>query len=228
MKQGYIKIFRSLLDNPIWCIKPFAKGQAWLDILMLTNHKTGYIRIKNGEMLTIKRGECGVSVKGLANRWGWSRGKVQRFFDLLVEQEMIQQTIQDKHSTIRVLRFNDFQNDTTNSTTNDTTNGQQTDTNNNGKNGKNNNNKVIVIGEKTKNFSPPTLEEVKAYLDERGSAIEAASFIDFYESKGWMIGKNKMKDWKAAVRTWERNKTETARNRPRLSDNKDLPYNGFL
>lgn len=62
-------------------------------------------------------------------------------------------------------------------------------------------------------FTPPTLEEVQAYCNERGNKVDPARFIDFYESKGWMIGKNKMKDWKASVRTWEmRNKQETKPN----------------
>lgn len=54
-----------------------------------------------------------------------------------------------------------------------------------------------------KPFNPPTVEEVQAYCTERGNMVDPEAFIDFYESKGWMIGKNKMKDWKAAVRTWE-------------------------
>lgn len=54
-----------------------------------------------------------------------------------------------------------------------------------------------------KPFNPPTVEEVRAYCTERGNSVDPEAFIDFYESKGWMIGKNKMKDWKAAVRTWE-------------------------
>jgi len=53
-------------------------------------------------------------------------------------------------------------------------------------------------------FVPPTLDEVIAYCNERNNGIDPESFIDFYESKGWMVGKNKMKDWKAAVRTWEK------------------------
>ena len=57
---------------------------------------------------------------------------------------------------------------------------------------------------KTPNFVPPDLEAVTSYCMERGNGIDPQTFIDFYESKGWMIGKNKMKDWKAAVRTWER------------------------
>lgn len=63
-------------------------------------------------------------------------------------------------------------------------------------------------GGKTKRFTPPSLEEVKAYCDERGKGIDPQAFIDFYESKGWMVGKNKMKSWKAAVRTWERRNKE--------------------
>ena len=53
-------------------------------------------------------------------------------------------------------------------------------------------------------FTPPSLDEVRAYCEERGNNVDPERFIDFYESKGWMIGKNKMKDWKAAVRTWEK------------------------
>ena len=53
-------------------------------------------------------------------------------------------------------------------------------------------------------FKKPTLEEVKEYCLERNNGIDAQRFIDFYESKGWYVGKNKMKDWKACVRTWEK------------------------
>lgn len=47
---------------------------------------------------------------------------------------------------------------------------------------------------------------MKAYCQERENGIDAEEFFDFYESKGWYVGKNKMKDWKACVRTWERNR----------------------
>lgn len=53
-------------------------------------------------------------------------------------------------------------------------------------------------------FTPPTLDEVRAYCLERKNNVDAERFIDHYTAKGWMIGKNPMKDWKAAVRTWER------------------------
>ena len=55
-------------------------------------------------------------------------------------------------------------------------------------------------------FRKPTFEEVSAYCLERNNGIDPEQFIDYYESKGWVVGKSKMKDWKACVRTWERNR----------------------
>lgn len=62
-------------------------------------------------------------------------------------------------------------------------------------------------------FNPPAVEEVAAYCAERRNNVDAQAWWDFYQSKGWMVGKNKMKDWKAAVRTWEqRHKYESNSN----------------
>ena len=58
---------------------------------------------------------------------------------------------------------------------------------------------------KERKFRPPTLEEVKAYCTERNNAVDPQHFIDYYTANGWKVGKNAMKDWKAAVRTWESN-----------------------
>lgn len=58
---------------------------------------------------------------------------------------------------------------------------------------------------KSTRFIPPTVEEVDSYCKERNNRVDARRFVDFYTAKGWMVGKNKMKDWKSAVRTWERN-----------------------
>lgn len=53
-------------------------------------------------------------------------------------------------------------------------------------------------------FKPPTVEEVAAYVKEKGYSVDAEKFVSFYDSKGWMIGKNKMQKWRAAVATWQR------------------------
>lgn len=63
--------------------------------------------------------------------------------------------------------------------------------------------KEIYKERKTIVFQKPTLDEIISYCKERNNSVNPNKFYDFYESKGWMVGKNKMKDWKAAVRTWE-------------------------
>lgn len=55
-------------------------------------------------------------------------------------------------------------------------------------------------------FTPPTLKEVESYIKAQGYDMDASRFVDFYQSKGWMVGKNKMKDWQAAVRNWSKDK----------------------
>ena len=71
-------------------------------------------------------------------------------------------------------------------------------------------------------FSKPSIEEVKAYCLERHNNVDAEHFYSYYESNGWRVGKNPMKDWKACVRTWERNGIES---RPTAKASKqDIPY----
>jgi hypothetical protein len=65
-----------------------------------------------------------------------------------------------------------------------------------------------ICGSKSKRFVPPTVEEIKEYCLERNNDVDANKFFDFYEAKGWMVGKNKMKDWKACVRTWEKSNSK--------------------
>ena len=71
-------------------------------------------------------------------------------------------------------------------------------------------------------FVPPTVEEVKAYCTERNNNINPEHFVDYYESKGWMVGRTKMKDWKAAVRNWERNSF----NKPNNQNQQQTQQNG--
>lgn len=71
-----------------------------------------------------------------------------------------------------------------------------------------------------KRFTPPTVDEVKEYCKERGNNIDPEQFVAFYESKGWKVGTNTMKNWKSAVITWEKRETKT--NPPQ---NKKASYN---
>lgn len=170
--QGYIKLHRSILDNTIFKCKPFSKGQAWITLLLLTNHKESFINVKNGELIKIERGECGYSELALADLFGWSRGKVKRFLELLKSEKMIHQKTVANRTIISIINYDNYQNDTVNSTVNDTVNGHltvhQTDINNNDKNDNNEKNDKNVISfinaEKTKKIDPyinPVINEFK-------------------------------------------------------------------
>ena len=77
---------------------------------------------------------------------------------------------------------------------------------------------------KSRAFTPPSLDDVRGYCDERNNGIDPQMFIDFYESKGWMVGKNKMKNWKAAVRTWEQRDKDQVVKKPKTQDYEQRQY----
>lgn len=79
-------------------------------------------------------------------------------------------------------------------------------------------NSLKGVKEKRERFSPPSVDEVAAYCKERENSVNAQTFVDFYAAKGWKVGQNPMKDWKACVRTWEQrdNYGGTTPQRPRL------------
>ena len=65
--SGWIKLHRQIMDTPEWLSEPFTKGQAWVDLLLLANHKTGFIR-KRGILVAVERGQVGFSERVLADR----------------------------------------------------------------------------------------------------------------------------------------------------------------
>ena len=74
-------------------------------------------------------------------------------------------------------------------------------------------------------FAPPTLEEVAAYCMERNNKVDAETFIDFYSAKGWKVGNQPMKDWKACVRTWEKRDRASPRKKNRFENIEQREYN---
>lgn len=83
----------------------------------------------------------------------------------------------------------------------------QTSTKNKNRNknkNKNDEESIEKVATNAVRFVAPSLQEVSDYISEKGYTVDARQFVDFYESKGWMVGSNKMKDWRAAVRTWTR------------------------
>lgn len=119
---GWIRIHRKIEQWPLYLSEPFTKTQAWIDMLIISQHHQSSLNIR-GNIVVIKRGEIAWSEDNLAERWKWSRGKVRRFLNWL---ETEQQIIQHKSailSKISIVKYEQYQQD---DTTDDTTDGQQT------------------------------------------------------------------------------------------------------
>lgn len=193
---GFITLSRKLQKNNLWLSEVFTRGQAWVDLLMLANYADGFIIVR-GVQVDIKRGQCGWSENRLAERWRWSRGKVRRFLKLLEGERQVVQQKSKITSIISITKYEEYQSADNRRTTDGTTDGTLRT-----KDNKKNN--------KTYTFKPPKVEEVKAYCEERKNSVNPEIFVDFYTASNWMRGKNKIKDWKACVRTWEKRNNETS------------------
>ena len=106
--KGYIKLYRDIRDNWVWEDKPFARGQAWADLIMMMNHKDREV-FYDGRMITVKRGSRITSLRKLGERWGWSRHKVSEFLDDLEKSGMISQKRDSKKTLINVIKYDFFQ-----------------------------------------------------------------------------------------------------------------------
>ncbi len=172
MAYGWISIHRKIQDNIIWNDKPFNRGAAWIDLIMLANHENKKI-IFNGSMVEIKRGEKITSLRKLSERWGWSRGKTKKFLNLLKDENMIEFKTDHQKTTYKIVNYNVYQNeDLDKRATEKPLNDQQkatekplNDTNNNINNYNNVNNNNCV-GQSELNLDDPKLAElIKLYED---------------------------------------------------------------
>lgn len=200
---GWIKLHRKLQECFLWVDKePYDRRSAWIDLLLSANHEEKKLMF-DGKPIIVNRGDKLTSILALSDRWHWSRHKVSDFLNVLENEQMITQKRDNKKTLITIVNYGIYQDiEEEKGHQKDikrTSEGHQKDTNKNIKNDKN---------EKNNNIIPPKVEWIESYCKERNNTVDAQQFFDFYESKNWFIGKNKMKDWKAAVRTWERNRKD--------------------
>ena len=198
LQNGFIALHRSLL-NWGWHADS-ATGWLFVNLLLMANWTDS-----EWQGMTIKRGQLATGRKALAAQTGLSEQTVRTSLNHLKSTGEITITSTNKFSVITIVNYGKFQDvpemltsTSTNSLTNDqpATN-QQLTTNEQGEQS----NKGI---KPRKRFTPPTVEDVEAYCQERGNGVDAQRFVDFYASKGWKVGNAGMKDWHAAVRNWER------------------------
>ena len=136
-------------------------------------------------------GKCTASTQYFCRLYEVSRGAVQNWLKMLDDNGYINRTVIYKQGTKEIMhRYINLKDKGSINISTDNTNINITNTN-------------LTDSNKKAFFKKPTLDEVKNYCILRKNNIDAQAFIDFYESKNFMIGKNKMKSWKACVRTWE-------------------------
>lgn len=203
MGEGWIKIHRGLSSHWIW--KDSDKLKWWLDILLQVNHAPSKVNIGN-QLYECGRGQSVMSLGTWANRWGVSKDKARNFLVLLEKDGMISHESLGKTTRITVCNYGIYQDGLHDSQTPDQrlSNDSQTQSHtNNNDNNTNNENNVNKTKRETKRFTKPTLEDVSNFISENSFSVNAEVFINYYESNGWKVNRNPMKDWKATVKNWQ-------------------------
>ena len=108
MSKGWISVHRQIWNSWVWDDKPFSKGQAWIDLLLLANHEPNKTLIGN-QIIHVKRGELISSEVKLSERWGWSRKKTREFLKLLQSDGMITKKSTSKYTAITIVNYEIYQ-----------------------------------------------------------------------------------------------------------------------
>jgi hypothetical protein len=189
--SGWIKIHRKFLD---W--EWFNKSESvhlFLYMLLKANHKDG-----QWQGIDIKRGQFISSLGNISNATGISIQTIRTILKKLEKTNEIKVKSTSQYTIVTICKYECYQDENENInkplTNNQQTTNKPSTTNKNVKNEKN----------ERSIFIEPTYNDILEYCAERKNGVDVNKFLNFYSSKGWMVGKNKMIDWKACVRTWEK------------------------
>jgi hypothetical protein len=195
---GWIKIHRSITNHWLYSEKRvYSKLEAWYDMLIAVNYSDSKTLIK-GKLYEVKRGQSIMSLDSWAKRWNWDKSKVRRFLNTLQNDNMIELKSDTITTQLTICNYESYQGERNADETpvKRKRNAGETQTT------------PIEERKEEKKFIIPTFNDVLEYCMQNNLDVDGVKFINFYESKGWMVGKNKMKDWKAAVRNWIKPKEE--------------------
>ena len=106
--DGWIKIYRGIVENPLWNIKPFSKGQAWIDLILQANYTESKTLIGN-KLESVEKGSFITSELKLMNCWGWSKNKVRAFLQYLENENMIIKISNQKRTIIKIVNYSLYQ-----------------------------------------------------------------------------------------------------------------------
>lgn len=209
--EGWIKLHRKILDH--WIYKNSNYVRAWIIILMTVNYEPKKVLI-HGKLFDCERGQSLLSLDSWAKEFGqkWTKQQVRIFFDLLKNDSMILTEGLSKTTRLTVCNYDTYQDlqhidDTQKTFKQHTDDIQKTPTKEvkKDKELKEFKEECEIKNESAKRFLRPSIEDVKNYCLERQNDVDPIKWISYYESNGWKVGRNPMKDWRAAVRTWEHN-----------------------
>ena len=108
MAEGWIKLYRNIQEHWLWEDKPFSRGQAFVDLLLMANHKDNKI-LFNGELIEVKRGSRITSLRQLSETWGWSTKKTKKFLELLEKDNMITVKSDNKKTLVTIENYGVYQ-----------------------------------------------------------------------------------------------------------------------
>lgn len=108
--SGWIKLHRKITDNPLYFSEPFTRSMAWVDMLLIANHTDNFF-FKRGIRVDIKTGQIGYDLDTLGKRWKWSRGKVERFLQMLEKDEQIVRQKTNVTTLISIVNYKEYQTD---------------------------------------------------------------------------------------------------------------------
>lgn len=106
--EGWLKLYRSIQNHWLWEDKPFSRGQAFVDLLLMANHKDNKI-LFNGELIEVKRGSRITSLRQLSEAWGWSTKKTKKFLELLEKDNMITVRSDNKKTLVTIENYGVYQ-----------------------------------------------------------------------------------------------------------------------
>ena len=186
-QHGWIKLHRQILEWEWYsdnnCFRLF------LHLLLKANHKE-----KRFKGIELKVGSIVTSRDLLARETGLSSQQIRTALNKLISTNEITSETSSQGTILQIVSYEKYQVSTNEITNEQPTSNQRVTTNKN--------------VNKEKKFIIPTFNDVLEYCMQNNLEVDGVKFINFYESKGWMVGKNKMKDWKAAIRTWVKPKQQ--------------------
>jgi hypothetical protein len=108
--SGWIKLHRKITENPLYFSEPFNRSMAWIDMILIANHSDNYF-FKRGIRVEVKTGQIGYDLDTLGKRWQWSRGKVERFMQMLENDKQIVRQKTNVTTLISIVNYKEYQQD---------------------------------------------------------------------------------------------------------------------